>query len=144
MEWLGAEGNVIAAASGVPIPLNRYGAATFISFLDAGTQTITLTQHTKDAAGSPDTETALAAITRLHKGPGVGGTWTEVTQTAANTFNLPTDATNDALVYTVKADELSDDNVFVECTADSGILIAILHDPDERRDPESLASSIVY
>ena len=140
--FLGDLGNVVAAASGVPLSLRDYGAVTFVTYEDDGSTIITLTQHTKAADGTPDTESALAVIDRVHKGPGVGGTWTEVTQTAAGTYDLADDTTNDAVVLTVRADELSDGNVFVEATVDGGNCTAILHDPRWRVAGDQLDSPL--
>ena len=140
-EFLGEIGNVIPAASGVPIPLRDYGAVTFVTYEDDGSTIITLTQHTT-SAGAVDTESALAVIDRVHKGPGVGGTWTLVTQTAAGTFDLADDTTDDAVVLTVRADDLTSGNDWVEATVDGGICMAILHDPTHRMAGASLLSSI--
>lgn len=142
-EWLGESGSVIAAASGVPISLRDYGAVTFVTFEDDGSTILTLTQHT-ESAGAVDTESDLAVITRVYKGPGVGGTWTLVTQAAANTYDLADDTTNDTVVLTVRADELSDSNVFIECTVDGGICMAILHDPVHRLDAATIISPLSY
>ena len=141
-EWLGDQGTLIMSASGVPIPLRDYGAVTFGTFEDDGSTILTLTQHTTNAAGSPDVESNLAVITRVHKGPGVGGGWQLVTQAAANTYDLSDDTTNDAVLLTVRADQLSDNNDWVELTVDGGICVAILHSPTERVAGASVRSSI--
>lgn len=135
---LGRVFNVVAAASGVHIPLAAGQAISFVSFLAAGTQTITL-QESVDGASSQN----LATITTLYKGPGIGGTWTKVTQAAAATFNLTTDATNNSIVLTILADDLSDGFNCVKLTADSGILMAIIHDLNVGRTPANLAKSVV-
>ena len=142
-QWLGEHGNVVVAASGVPISLRDHGAVTFLTYEDDGSTIITLTQHT-NSAGSPGTESDLAVIDTVYKGPGVGGTWTKVTQTAANTYDLADDTTNDSVVLTVRADELSDDNVFIEATVDGGICIAVLHDPVHRLDPATLLTPLTF
>ena len=138
MEGLGRVFNVIAAASGIHIPLRDYGGVTFVSFLDAGTQTVTLKQSVDGAS-----ETALTIVDKIYKAPGVGGTWTKVTQAAADNFNLTTDATNDSFCLYVDETDLSDGYNCVEATAGSGILIAILHDLKVRRDPANLARNVV-
>ena len=140
-EFLGDIGNVVAAATGVPISMRGYGAVTFITYEDDGSTIITLTQHTT-TAGVPGTESALAKTTRVHKGPGVGGTWTLVTQTAAGTYDLADDTTNDAVVLTIRADQLDDDNDWIECTPDAGVCVAILHNPAHRVAGASLLSPI--
>lgn len=136
---LGRVFNVVPAASGVPISLKDAGAVSFVTYEDDGSTIITLTESTT-AAGAG--EQALAIIDLVHKGPGVGGTWTEVTQSAAGTYDLADDTTNDAVVVTVRADELSDGYDYVEATVDGGICIAIVHDLQVGRDPENLVSSI--
>jgi hypothetical protein len=138
MEGLGRVFNVVAAASGIHIPLPRAGAVSFVSFLDAGTQNVTLKESVDGAS-----EQNLAVITRLHKGPGVGGQWTLVTQAAAATFDLTTDATNDSFVVTVRAEQLSAGFNCVEMTASAGILVAVIHDLAVQRDPALLARSVV-
>lgn len=136
---LGRVFNVVAAASGVPIPLNRASAVTFISYEDDGSTIITLTESQDSSATG---EQALAIIDRVHKGPGVGGTWTEVTQAAAGTYDLADDTTNDSVALTVRGDQLSAGYDYVEATVDGGICIAIIHDLNEARDPANLPSSI--
>lgn len=133
--------HVVHEASGVPLELKRWRAVTFVSFLAAGTQAMTLTQHTDDGTGSPGTESNLATIDTVYEVPGVGGTVGVVTQTAANTYTHA-DATNDQIMFTVRADELSDDNVFVECTAATGTCIAILHDPVHQTAATSISSPL--
>lgn len=135
---LGRVFNVVAAATGVHIPLTTANAVSFACFLDAGTQSITLKESVDGAS-----EQNLAVIDLLHKGPGVGGTWTTVTQSAAATFDLTTDATNDCFVFTVDASQLSSGFNCVEVTQSSGTCVAILHDLNVQRDPANLARSVV-
>ena len=126
-------GPPVANASGVPISMRGWNAITFITFEEDGTTTATFTQHTSDAAGAADTESNLAVITRFHKLPGNGSAGaTEITQAAANTASIATDATNDSMVITIRADQLADDNDYVECTVDGGSVC---------RDPSRSASS---
>ncbi len=134
---LGRVFNVVANADGVPVKLDHAAAVTFVAYLDAGTQTISLSELNNGAS-----EASLAVIDKLHKGPGVGGTWTEVTQSAAASFDLTTDATNDAIVVTVEASELSDGFNEVEANVDSGIVFAITHDLSMKRAPQNLPSSV--
>ena len=136
---LGRVFNVVHNASGVNINLTHYGAVTFVSFEDDGSTILTLTEC-QDAADTG--EQALAIIDKVHKGPGVGGTWTEVTQTAAGTYDLADDTTNDAVCLTVEAGELSDGFTHVQCTVDGGVVTAILHDPKVRRKPANMPSPI--
>lgn len=137
MEGLGRLFNVVAAASGVHIPLNKATGVTFFAYLDAGTQTITLKESIDGAS-----EQALEIITKVYKGPGIGGTWTKVTQAAADDFNLTTDATNDCVAVYVGADQLSAGFNCVEATVGSGICFAVIHDLLVQRAPENLATSV--
>ncbi len=138
MEAHGRLFNVVAAASGIHIPMKQASGVTFVSFLDAGTQTVTLKQSIDGLS-----EVALTIVDKVFKGPGVGGGWTKVTQAATDNFNLTTDATNDAFTLYVGADQLSDGYNCVEGTAGTGILIAIIHDLVVQRDPVNLARSVV-
>lgn len=137
MEALGRLFNVIHEASGVHIPMKNCGGVTFVNFLAAGTQTITIKESVAGAS-----EQNLAVITTVYKGPGVGGTWTKVTQAAAATYDNSTDATNDCIVTHVAADQLSDGFDSVECTSGTGTCIAIIHDLHTRRAPELMPSTI--
>lgn len=139
IEFLGHGGNVVAAASGVPISFRDFGAISFLCYEDDGSTILTLTESTSAAAAG---EQNLAVIDRISKGPGVGGTWTEVTQTAAATYDNADDTTNDAFIITVHADELSDGYTHVEATVDGGTCTAILHAPRLRRRPNNLRSTI--
>jgi len=139
MEWLGRGGNYIAAASGVHIPMSQAAGVTFFVFLDAGTETLTLKESIDGAS-----EQNLATITKYYKGPGVGGTWTKVTQSAAATVDPnPDDATNDCIAVFVSAAELSDGFNCLEMTASAGTCAAVLSDLRVARDPANLASSVV-
>ena len=135
---LGRIFNVVPAASGVHIPLTRGSAVSFVTFEDDGSTIITLKESVDGAS-----EQALTVITEVHKGPGIGGTWTQVTQTAAATYDLADDTTNDAVVLTVRADQLSDGFNSVEATVDGGTCYAIVHDLLVGRVPANLSSSIV-
>jgi hypothetical protein len=138
MEGLGRLFNIVHEASGVHIPLRNAQAVTFVSFLAAGTQSGTLKESIAGAS-----EANLAVITKYHKAPGVGGTWTTVTQAAAATVDLTTDATNDMLVFTVEATQLSDGFDCVELTMATGTCIAIIHDLKVQRAPAALARNVV-
>lgn len=139
MEGLGRLFNVVAAASGIHIPMSQASGITFFSFLDAGTQTITLRESIDGAS-----EQTLATISKYYKGPGIGGTWTKVdVSPAANNIDLTTDATNDCISLFVSAAELSDGFNCLELTASSGTCFAILHDLRVQRDPANLARSVV-
>ncbi len=148
-EGLGRVFNVVYSASGLDIPLTRGTAVSFVSFLDAGTQALTFTQT--DSTGvnseidlnifnqSPDN-----LGSRVHAGPAVGGTWVEKDDGAdANTYDNTTDATNDTVVITVRAEQLSDGYDRVQCTAATGTCVAIIHDLVVQRKPENLRASLV-
>jgi len=138
MDGLGRVFNVIPAASGVHIPLTNATAVSFVTYEDDGSTILTLKESIDGAS-----EQNLAVITAYHKAPGVGGTWTRVTQAAAATYDLGDDTTNDATVITVSADQLSDGYNCVEATVDGGICVAILHDLTQRRKPTNLPSNVV-
>lgn len=138
MEGLGRIFNFVHQASGVHIKLKGYRGVTFFNFLDAGTQAVTLKESVQGAS-----EQNLAVIDKIYKGPGVGGAWTKVTQTAAATYDNTTDATNDCIAIYVDANSLSDGFDCVELTSTTGTCIAVLHDLNTQRAPENLASPVV-
>jgi hypothetical protein len=148
-EGLGRVFNVIYSASGLDIPLTKATAVSFVSFLDAGTQALTFTQTDSTGVNSEaDLEiftfggtTAPATESRIHKGPAVGGTWTEAAATADSVFTNA-DATNDVVVVTVRAEQLSDGYDRVQCTAATGTCVAIVHDLLVERNPGNLQSSL--
>lgn len=148
-EGLGRVFNVIHQASGLDIPLTKASAVSFVSFLDAGTQTLTFTQTDSTGVNSEIdldifSQDPANLGSRVHAGPGVGGTWVEKDDGSdANSFNLTTDATNDTLVITVRAEQLADGYDRVQCTAGSGTCIAIIHDLVVQRAPQNLQSSLV-
>lgn len=137
MEGLGRLFNVVHEASGKHISLKNAQGVTFVSFLAAGTQSGTL----KESIGGAS-EQNLAVIDKVYKAPGVGGTWTKVTQTAAATYDHSTDATNDMFALYVDASDLSDGFDCVELTMATGTCIAIVHDLHMQRAPENLASVV--
>lgn len=136
---LGRVFNVVFAASGVHIPLTNAEAVSFVSWMDAGTQSITLKESIDGAS-----EANLAVISTLYKQPGVGGTWTAVTQAAAATYDHTTDATNDCFTFTVRGDQLSDGFNCVEVTqvGAASQLVAIIHDLKVSRKPANLATNV--
>lgn len=137
IDGLGRIFNLIPAASGIHIPMNNADSITFISYEADGSTIMTLNESIAGAS-----EQALVVIDKFWKAPGVGGTWTEVTQTAASTADLADDATNDAMVICVHSTELSDGFDSLEVTVDGGILIAVIHDLSIKRAPDKLASNI--
>jgi len=138
MEGLGRIFNVVHEASGVHIPLKGASGVTFFSFLAAGTQSVTLKESKAGAS-----EQNLAVIDKIYKAPGIGGTWTKVTQTAAATYDHSTDATNDMIAIYVDATQLSDTFDSVEMTAATGTCVAVIHDLVVQRVPENLATNVV-
>lgn len=147
-EGLGRVFNVVHQASGLDIPLTKASAVSFVSFLDAGTQTLTFTQTDSSGVLSEIdlnifSQDPANLGSRVHAGPGVGGTWVEKDDGSdPNAFDLTTDATNDTLVITVRAEQLSDGYDRVQCTASAGTCIAILHDLVVQRAPQNLQSSL--
>lgn len=138
MEGLGRVFNVVPAASGVHIPLTNATAVSFVTYEDDGSTIITIKESISGAS-----EQNLAVIDLVHKAPGVGGTWTKVTQAAAATYDLSDDTTNDATVITVNAESLSAGFNCVEATVDGGICVAIIHDLAHPRTPANLPRNVV-
>lgn len=136
---LGRTYNVVPAASGVTIPLTRADTVDFVTFEDDGSTIATITEV--DSTGT-NSEQALDVDFQPHKAPGVGGTWTAMAE-QDDTVDLGDDTTNDAMVLSVSAEQLSDGYDGVQCTVDGGICIAIIHDLKVSRDPANLASNIV-
>ena len=120
---LGRLFNVVHEATGVHIPLKNASGVTFLNFLAAGTQTVTLKESIDGAS-----EQNLAVIDTVYKGPGIGGGWTKVTQAAAATYDNSTDATNDCIAFYVGAEQLSAGFNCLEVTSGTGTCIAIIHD----------------
>ena len=139
MLGLGRVSNYVAVASGVPISLKNASAVTFYGYEDDGSQIMTLTQSSSAAAAD---EATLACITVVHKGPGVGGTWTKVTQAAAATYDNADDGTNDCVSLTVHASQLTPGLDYVECTVDGGTLAAEIHDLNVQCAPANLTSTL--
>ena len=137
MRGLGRVFNVVPAASGVHIPLRDADAVSFVTFEDDGT-TIATIKSSIDGAS----EAALDCDVYPHKAPGVGGTWTAMAE-QDDTLDLSDDTTNDAMVFTVTADQLPDGHNCVEVTVDGGILIAIIHDLKVQRKPANLPRNVV-
>lgn len=138
MEGLGRIFNVVGAASGVHIPLTNARAVTFVTYEDDGTTIFTLQESINGNSAQN-----LATITRAHKGPGIGGTWTLMSQAAAATLNLSSDTTNDSMVITVTGPQLSAGFNCVKGSVDGGILVAIVHDLVHPRKATNLRRSVV-
>ena len=144
--------NVIHEASGLDVPLSNAGGVTFFSFLDAGTHTMVFTQTDSRGINSEiDLNLFTVAgvvgsngVSRIHAGPGIGGTWTDVTSSAAND-NTADGATGtlDMMAVTVRATQLSDGYDRVQCTPSAGTCIAVIHDLHVMRKPGNLKSSLV-
>lgn len=140
MEGLGRLFNYVAEASGVHIPLTDAAGVTFFCYEADGSQVVTL----KESIDGED-EQNLAVIDRVYRAPGIGGTWTLVTQTAGATFDNADNASDCIAIY-VSAESLSAGFNCVELTTDEGSGLgvrAVLHDLAVRRDPALLASSVV-
>lgn len=146
-DGLGRVFNVVHEASGLDIPLTRATAVSFVSFLAAGTQALTFTQTDSTGVLSEiDLNIFLQDPanlgSRVYAGPGVGGGWVAKTPGDNNVFTNA-DATNDAVVITVRAEQLTDGYDRVQCTAATGTCIAIIHELTVQRRPSNLASSLV-
>jgi hypothetical protein len=137
MRGLGRVLNVVAVADGVHIPLKDAGAITYVTFLDAGTQVATIKESING-----DSEQALDCDVYPHKSPGIGGTWTAMAE-QDDTLSLATDATNDCMVFTINAEQLSAGFNCVEVSCGGGALVvAILHDLKVQRKPANLATNV--
>jgi len=140
MEGLGRVFNYVAEASGVHIPLTNCSGVTFFCYEADGSQVVTLKESVDGSS-----EQNLAIIDKVYRAPGIGGTWTKVTQAAGATFDN-TDNASDCIAIYVGADQLSDGFNCVELTTDEGSGLgvrAVLHDLAVARDPANLASSVV-
>lgn len=135
---LGRLFNVVRVADGVAVKLTDASAVTFITYEDDGSTIATMTEL--DSTGV-ESEQALDVDFEPYKAPGVGGTWTAMTE-QDDTVDLGDDGTNDAMALTVHASQLSDGYDSVECTVDGGTVVAILHDLTVQRAPENLASPL--
>lgn len=136
MKGLGRVFNVVPAASGVHIPLTNASAVSFVTYEDDGSTIATIKESIDGAS-----EAALDCDVYPHKAPGVGGTWTAMAE-QDDTLDLGDDTTNDCMVFTVSAEQLSDGFNCVEVTVDGGICIAIIHDLMVQRDPANLATNV--
>ena len=136
---LGSTFNVIAAASGVTVPLTRASAVSFVSFEADGTTIATITEV--DSTGT-NAEQALDVTNNPFKAPGVGGSWTALAE-QDDTLDLGADAVNDSMVFSVHGSQLSDGYDGVQVTTDGGILMAFITDLVEQKDPPNLTSNIV-
>lgn len=136
MRGLGRVFNVVPEASGVHIPLKQGTAVSYVTFVAAGNNTATIKESIQGAS-----EQALDCDVYPHKAPGIGGTWTAMAEQDDTLTNA--DATNDAMCFTVGADQLSAGFDCVEVTVDSGTCIAIIHDLTVRRAPANLARNVV-
>jgi hypothetical protein len=135
---LGNNHAYVAVASGVHIKLGHAQAVTFYCYEDDGSQIVTLKESIDGLS-----EQNLAVITTIHKGPGIGGTWTKVTQNAAATYDNADDTVNDCISFTVRADQLSAGYNCVELTNDAGTGVsAVLHDLNAPRAAELLPSMV--
>lgn len=139
MMGLGRVFNVIPAASGVHIPLTNATAVSFVTYEDDGSTIATIKESIDGAS-----EAALDCDVHPYKAPGIGGTWTAMAE-QDDTLDLGVsgdDATNDCMVFTVSAEQLSDGFNCVEVTVDGGICVAILHDLVQARKPSNLPTNV--
>lgn len=138
MDGLGRVFNVVAVADGVDIPLQPGTAVSFVCYLDAG-DTFTVQEHQSQGGAGQD----LAVIDHYYTSSGVGGAWTEQTQTAAATVTISGAANLDCAVFTINADSLSAGYTHVDCASTgAGTVVAILHDLNVQRAPQNLAALV--
>lgn len=126
---LGRVFNVVAVADGVYVNLKAGEAVTFVMYKSGG-DTITVSESATASGGA-----ALAKITDIFTGDGVGGVWTRVSQAAASSYASAADCT----VVTINAEQLSDGKTFVKAASTStGTIVALVHDLKVKRAPENL------
>jgi hypothetical protein len=142
MEALGRLFNVVAAASGVHIPLENASGVTFVCADAASGDQVATIKESIDGGS----EQALDVDINPYVGPDIGGTWAAVAE-QDDTFDMAAGstgtATNDTLVFHIDAAQLSDGFNCVEVAVDAGTCIAIIHDLTVQRAPANLASSVV-
>lgn len=137
MDFLGRVGNVLAVADDVYVPLKDAEAVTFVGVLTTG-DTWTLTEAS-DAAGTG--AAVLATMDHYAVQATVGAAWQELTQAAAST--IVTTSSQDCVVVTINASELSDGKDWVKLASTStGTVVAILHDLKVQRAPAKLAALV--
>jgi len=143
MPGLGTVFNVIHEASGLDVPLSNAGAVSFVSFLDAGTHTLVLTQTDSRGINSEiDLDVALNCY--AHAGPAIGGTWTRIANASLSGNDVDgATASDDTYVITVRAAQLSDGYDRVQCTPSAGTCVALIQDLHIMRKPSNLKSSLV-
>lgn len=127
---LGRVFNIIPTADGAEVNLKDAGAVTFVC---VGADTYTLNESV-GAAGTPQN---LAVIERVSANANADGStvWTNADQSAAATVVT----TAAAVVFTVRAEQLSDGYTHVDVTSTStGLVYAIAHELHVQRKPENL------
>lgn len=134
---IGDRFDLVAVASGNNINMRRCKAVTFTAYSAAGDQVLTLYESIGGAS-----EQLLAKIDVLHKRPGAGGVWTEVTQAAGSSYTH-SDATNDMVAVCIGATELSAgyDTLKIVSTADT--TVALTHGLVRPATPDELVSPIL-
>lgn len=136
---LGSTFNIVGWPSGIPIRIRQGEAITFLAYHAAGSQIITIEESIAGAS-----KQTLAALETLYKGPNAsGGPWTKIEQTASATYDNDDDATNDVVVFTIRADQLSPGYDSVEMTSVPFTQThAWIHGLDRPTIPENLPSTI--
>lgn len=135
---LGRIFNVVPLATGKHISMKNCDAITFVCYEDGGAQAIAFKESIAGAS-----EQVLPVFTEFYAGDGVGSVWTKEAQTADDAWAKADTTPFDALVVTIRSDQLSPGFDCVECTIDgAGICLAILHDLHVERAPQNLASPV--
>lgn len=138
MKALGRLFNCSPAADGKWINLNKADGVEFLCYLSgAAGDTYTL-QEAKDAAGTGAQN--LVVIDTYYTNTGDGSdVWTERTQTKAATVVTAAAATQNAMVCSVEAPQLSDNYKFVKLTSTgAGTVNAVTRDLSTMRRPSNL------
>lgn len=136
---LGKDFNVIPVATGKHVSMKNCDAITFVCYEDGGAQAIAFKESIAGAS-----EQVLPIFTEFYAGDGVGGVWTKESQAADDAWAKADTTAFDALVVTVRAEQLSPGFDSVECTIDgAGICFAIQHGLKVQRAPQNLVASAV-
>ena len=136
---LGKDFNVVPVATGKHVSMKGCEAITFVCYEDGGAQAIAFKESIAGAS-----EQVLPVFTEFYAGDGVGGVWTKEAQAIDDAWAKADTTPFDALVVTVRAEQLSPGFDSVECTIDgAGLCIAIQHGLKVQRAPQNLPAAAV-
>jgi hypothetical protein len=140
MEGLGRLFNIVPAAAGLYIQAQHCSAITFIC-TSAGTGSAFNFAEAKTSSGG-SVQDLGAVIDHYYQATDVDGSvaWTKQTQAAADETGTIT--AGYVIAVTIECSKVDDGFTYVSCTdanAQSGTVIAILHDLLQQRTPANLA-----